>query len=1047
MLFTQWLNDLTDRVLRKRTAKFARKARRPSRKGVPQPSELLESRIVPATIDVTLAAGALTIAGDGDANDIEISVSGDTYTLQAGATDVFNVVADDTATATGDGTATVTIGAAAAHVTTITVNLNGGDDTLTLTSVNADDTVSASGGDGNDTFNINGAITADTLSGDGDDDTFNVNAVLTGAIDGGDGNDVLQGSVLDDVSLSAAGGTDGFDGDETDITGGFDNINEIVGNGALATLNGEDAGAATWTLSGTSGTYTDGTNTVDFSGFALLQGRGAADTFNTTTTSTFELSGGDGDDIFDIDGKLNGSIDGQGGSDTLQGNVINNVTLTATGGTDGFAGTETDVTGGFDNIDVAIGNSGTLTGINAPATWDVGGANTYTSTNTLTFGGFGTLRGGTDTDEFTISGTPNVNLKGGSGTGDDTFILNGTLTGSIDGEGQTTGDVLSGTSVDNVTLTSSGANGFAGNENSLTGGFAGIDRIEGNGGTLTGISVASTWNLDGTPTYETATATLEILGFTTLQGGSAVDTFNVTANSTFDLDGGAGNDVINIDAELTGTANGGAGNDTLDARDSTLGATLFGGDGNDVLIGTEQDDILDGGAGADRLFGLGGDDQLTGGTGNDSLVGGDGTDTVVEVGVSSATITNTRITGGLGTDSLSGVEQVDLTGNSGNNLLDASAFTLGAVTLDGGEGSDTIAGSASFGDVLDGGVDVDGTPDTDVLRANVSGTVTVDDAGLTSNGVTDAISNFESVSLTGGSGDDVIDASGFSGSATINGGAGNDSITGAAGASLLNGMSGNDTITGQAENDSISGGAGNDDLNGGAGNDDLNGGDGDDTIAGDLGNDTITGDGGKDSIDGGDGDDKIDAGAGNDTVIGGLGDDSILGGSGQDSIEGNEGNDTLNGNADADRIEGGDGNDVIFGGAGSDVLLGGNGDDQINSQGGNDTLLGEDGNDTLNGGAGNELMFGGDGDDSMNGQAGNDTLLGDDGDDTLLGGAGNDLCLGGLGGDDYINGQSGKDTVGGGGDQDVIIDPAKERIDNATHDDFYSNFDSTLFVD
>ena len=1091
MLFTKWLSDVTDRVLRKRTSKLARKTRKVARPALSRSSEVLESRVVP-TINVTLAAGLLTITGDAAANDLTISASGGTYTLES-TSDTFNVVSDDTATASASGASTLTIGALSADVTSVAVNLGDGDDTLILAST--EDAISVTdstgtdtlqgpdaattwsttglsvsgksvtfasyevlqGGASNDTFNVGAAAMLNIFGGAGND-VFNINNTLTGSVDGEGDTDTLGGTEIDNVVLTGSD-ADGYAGTETEISGGFDGIDRLNGSG---TVTGENTGS-TWTLSGATSTYDDGggLSTLTLSGFSILTGGTANDLFNVVSATTALLDGGDGDDTFNIAAKLTGSVSGgTTGTDTLQGSLINNVVLTAAGSNHGFAGTEGDVNAGFDDIDAITGNNGTLRGLDAASTWDLTDSvtflPTYSSGNALTFGGFKTLQGGADVDTFNVNTSVAFSLKGG--LGEDTFNLDAALTGSINGEGDA--DVLQGSAVDNVTLTSSGVNGFAGTENSISGGFAGIDSLVGNGGKLTGISVNSTWTLDGTaPTYTAGTATLDIVGFATLQGGSAVDIFNVTGDSTFDIDGGLGNDKLFINATLNGTANGGGGNDTLDAQNSTGPNDLFGGDGNDVVIGGSLDDHLDGGLGNDRLFGQAGDDTITGGAGNDSLVGGAGTDRLVETINGNAVVTNTKVTGGNGTDTLSQMEEVELTGNAGNNLLDASAYTLGAVTLNGGDGNDTLAGGAIFGDVLDGGAG------TDVAKGNVSGTVTLSDSDLVSSGITDALSNIEAVSLTGSAGDDNIDASSFTGSVTINAGSGNDTILGAEGASLLNGQNGADVITGQAGDDSILGGSGNDTLDGGDGNDRINGQDGHDSIDGGLGNDKIWGatgdlgsdDAGFDTINGGDGDDTIDGGAGNDSIAGDEGSDNILGGAGTDSIEGGDSDDTLNGNAGNDRIEGGEGNDQIFGGAGSDILLGEIGDDVLSSQGGNDTMLGGDGDDKLNGGIGNELIFGGDGNDSMNGGAGNDTMLGDDGDDTILGGAGNDLCLGGLGGDDYIDGQAGKDSVSGGGDQDVIKDPANERVENFvkpnsggahySHDDFFSLFDSTLFLD
>ena len=399
-----------------------------------------------------------------------------------------------------------------------------------------------------------------------------------------------------------------------------------------------------------------------------------------------------------------------------------------------------------------------------------------------------------------------------------------------------------------------------------------------------------------------------------LQGDAGADT----------LKGGAGNDNLNGNSE-DDSIDGGAGNDTIQ-----------GGAGNDVLVGA---------AGNDTVLGQGGNDSLTGGLDNDQLDGGtSGNDVLIETADANLTLTDTQLLG-IGTDTLVGFESANLTGGAGNNTLTATTFTgIGTVTLNGGGGNDTLLGAASrvnvlngddgndslkggslkdtlsggigndsllgmgdadklFGqdgddtllggtgsDTLDGGT---GTADLIVDSGNINFTLT--NALLTGNG-TDVVTGVEAAQLTGGTSNNKLDASAFSG---------------------------NVTLIGDAGNDTLIGGAGNDSLQGDVGSDSLKGRDGDDLLNGS--NDTLT------------------TGTDNDTINGGNGNDTLLGGIGNDALSGYAGNDLLNGGAGTDTLYGGDGNDQLLGGAGNDTCLGGNGDDTLNGQGGTDKLSGDAG--------------------------------------------------------------------------------------------------------
>ncbi|MCI0496893.1 MAG: M10 family metallopeptidase C-terminal domain-containing protein, partial [Thermoplasmata archaeon] len=130
------------------------------------------------------------------------------------------------------------------------------------------------------------------------------------------------------------------------------------------------------------------------------------------------------------------------------------------------------------------------------------------------------------------------------------------------------------------------------------------------------------------------------------------------------------------------------------------------------------------------------------------------------------------------------------------------------------------------------------------------------------------------IDLTGGDGNDELDANGSSGAATLRGGAGDDILAGGSGHDTLAGGPGTDELTGGAGNDILKGDDGNDAMDGGAGNDGLEGGGGDDRIYGQADNDTLSGGAGNDGLYGGDGNDSLTGGSDNDTLEGGAGNDT-----------------------------------------------------------------------------------------------------------------------------------------------------------------------------
>lgn len=542
-----------------------------------------------------------------------------------------------------------------------------------------------------------------------------------------------------------------------------------------------------------------------------------------------------------------------------------------------------------------------------------------------------------------------------------------------------------------------------------------------------------------------------------VSAASAVPVNFVDSTNSLTLNTGAGNDVITVgslDAMFSGsvTINTEDGDDAVDASTSSVGVSVIGANGNDLLIGSAFADALLGEMGDDQLFGggdndillgSGGNDVLIGGLGNDIMNGGEGIDRVSE----SANVNFILTTGtlaGAGTDTLIEVEQASLTGGAGNNEIDASDFG-GPTTIVGGGGDDTITGS-DFADHIttgDGADVINGNGGDDIVFA-MSGNDTVN-AG-SGNDFVDG--GFGDDSLLGGDGIDVL--VGSVGDDIINGQAGNDIQFGGSGKDILIGEAGDDQLNGQGTSgDRLTGGLGNDMMDGGGGGDsvfesgDVNftisafslQGAGDDTLisiekffliggpsanvidaSGAVGDVTVlAGDGNDTVIVGGFGFNVLLGEGGNDTLIGGDGIDYLLGASGADELRGNGGNDILKGQGGSnDRLFGGPGNDLIDGGVGGDKLFGEAGDDTMLGLAGNDVMDGGSGNDSMLGGDGDDLMNGGDDNDTLNGGAGNDSLDGDDGNDGLSGFTGNDFLLG-----DY-----GDDTIYGGADDDVLIGAA-----------------------
>ena len=243
-------------------------------------------------------------------------------------------------------------------------------------------------------FNLTGGSGAD-------DFVFTDGVTVNGVIDGGAGANTLDFSAdttAQNVTLTGLGGTDGFAGTEAAVSGGFTNINAIIGSATASpqTLTGANLNAV-WSIAASGAdSYTVGANTLAFTNYQNLTGGTGNDQFVFANGATF-----------------GGVLDGGAGVNTLNLSAYTTATkaaLTGLGGMGGYVGTVSGITG-FTDMQTLIGSAtagSTLTGLNAAAVWSLGtaGSDAYTklgSGQTLAFSGFFNLTGGTGADAFVFA--------------------------------------------------------------------------------------------------------------------------------------------------------------------------------------------------------------------------------------------------------------------------------------------------------------------------------------------------------------------------------------------------------------------------------------------------------------------------------------------------------------------------------------------------------------------------------------------------------------------------------------------------------------------
>jgi PKD domain len=503
----------------------------------------------------------------------------------------------------------------------------------------------------------------------------------------------------------------------------------VTGDGVdLNSFNIHIDGIGSETLNGLGGS--DSLTGLNQTNHWLLTGNGAG-TLNgaISFTSMTSLIGGAGDDTFSFadGGSIPGTIDGKGGSNTLDYSSRSTaVTVTLVAGSTNKA----TATGGWTNIENLIGSAAatdTVVGANISNIWDVTGPNAGNLNGTLAFTGIENLTGASISDSF-------VFLPGGS--------ISGNLTG---GAPDNTIDYSAFGSSVTVNLAAKTATGIGGTWTNVQS-FIGAGLAD----TLIGAAANNTWSITGANSG--TVGAYSFAGFANLIGGSGNDTFKILVGGSLSgsLDGQGGTNTIDDSSfgspvtvnlqSATATAIGGAWANIQSFKGTNTADTLIAPDGSNnnwVLKGSN--------AGTLNTLAFAGFANLMGGSGNDMF-----------------TFNNNATVTGV------------IDGRGGSNTLNYSAYTAG-VTVNLGNATVDLANDSATG-VYGGAANGIANIGTVVVGA---GNNFLTAAGLANNVTFVASGNGNNI-LVGGAGSNTLTASGTGnniligghGAATINGGTG-----------------------------------------------------------------------------------------------------------------------------------------------------------------------------------------------------------------------------------------------------------------------------------
>jgi hypothetical protein len=441
-------------------------------------------------------------------------------------------------------------------------------------------------------------------------------------------------------------------------------------------------------------------------------------------------------------------------------------------------------------------------------------------------------RGGNDTIRLAASMEAfDKTLLLNGGAGDDTFVFAVSIAapGTIAVHGGTGSDTLDyssyqvagvDTAVD-VVLTPFDVNGFGGDvqvAGTTIATFTGIDGAKGNSNTtvdsLTGVNDTSTWTIDEPANNKyISTGTLTFSGFESLKGQSKDDTFTVTNAGavSYTLDGGTGVDTFN----LTGVTN-------AEVELTALNGDGFDGTETTKSITFKHINKLNGSAGVDSLKGINASSLWT----------------IDEPASSTYQSTNTleftqfeTLIGNADADTftvtkLGNITTVDGGADTANDTLNLSGLAASNVELtaangDGFDGKE-INSSLNFKQINT--INANGGATDSLKGINATATWTVDEPAGSKYASTNTLNFSKFEQLLGNDGDDTFNVNSLGAINLINGSAGIDtlSFTGIANtkveltAAAADGFDGKETTTNLTflQMNAVNGGAGANSLKG-----------------------------------------------------------------------------------------------------------------------------------------------------------------------------------------------------------------------------------------